>query len=181
MGAADRTLLAKLGFADPDKRSSLHDLACQYVAQPAIADSIGLTTADAHRNVFDLKFEAAARAQFECPISKGEGQYKTTIGFVDVILPMGYYPAGGEWCHVPVFVEVKITPVGLGEILRQIRLYEEYVGGQFWLLLAGFELSDSLARGLLDAGVRPVQLGPNFRTWAAAQRAVPRATSVKVI
>jgi hypothetical protein len=179
MGAADRSLLAKLGFADPDKRSPLHDLACQYVAQPAIADSIGLTVTEAGI-ASDLKFEASKCAQFECPISKGEGQYKTTVGFVDVILPMGY-AREHRWRPVPVFVEVKIAPVGLGEILRQIRLYEEYTGGQFWLLLAGFELPDSLVRGLLDASVHPVQLGPNFRNWAAAQRAAPRATNVKVI
>ena len=28
----DKTLLASMSFADPDKRNSLHDLACQYMA-----------------------------------------------------------------------------------------------------------------------------------------------------
>lgn len=36
----DRTLIARLGFSDPDKKDSLHDFACQYVVQPEIAKSI---------------------------------------------------------------------------------------------------------------------------------------------
>lgn len=32
--AHDRTLLAKLGFADPDKKDARHDLACRYTALP---------------------------------------------------------------------------------------------------------------------------------------------------
>jgi len=32
MHAHDRTMLARFGFADPDKREPLHDLACQYLA-----------------------------------------------------------------------------------------------------------------------------------------------------
>ena len=32
--AHDRTLLASLGFADPDKKDQMHDLACEYLSQP---------------------------------------------------------------------------------------------------------------------------------------------------
>lgn len=37
MHSHDRTLLSKLGFADPDKKDGRHDLACQYLAQDEIA------------------------------------------------------------------------------------------------------------------------------------------------
>ena len=35
MHAYERTMLAKLGFADPDRCEQLHELACQYLATPA--------------------------------------------------------------------------------------------------------------------------------------------------
>lgn len=38
--SSDRTLLASLGFADPDKRNPTHTLACQYVARPEVAQAI---------------------------------------------------------------------------------------------------------------------------------------------
>jgi hypothetical protein len=39
MHSFDRTLLAKLGFSDPDSRDRMHDLGCQYLAQPEIAST----------------------------------------------------------------------------------------------------------------------------------------------
>lgn len=37
---ADRTLLAALGFADPDRKDRRHTLACQYLAQPDVAQKV---------------------------------------------------------------------------------------------------------------------------------------------
>lgn len=37
---ADRTLLASLGFADPDHKDRRHTLACQYLAQPEVAQKV---------------------------------------------------------------------------------------------------------------------------------------------
>jgi hypothetical protein len=37
MHAHDRTLIASLGFADPDKKNRRHTLACQYLAQPEVS------------------------------------------------------------------------------------------------------------------------------------------------
>ena len=34
MHSHERTMLAKLGFADPDRREQRHDVACQYLATP---------------------------------------------------------------------------------------------------------------------------------------------------
>lgn len=34
MHSKDRTLLASLGFADPDKGNRLHYLACRYLTEP---------------------------------------------------------------------------------------------------------------------------------------------------
>jgi hypothetical protein len=114
MHSHDRTLLAKLAFADPDKAIPTHDFACQYLTTPTVAaaviesafpgingyfrsfdrpidedqrDKRGPTPVITGRRRFNrakmIRFESAAREQ---PISKGEGQYKTTIGFLDMIV-----------------------------------------------------------------------------------------------
>lgn len=43
MHIKDQTYLAKLGFADRDKREKLHDLACLYLAQPEKLDKLWAT------------------------------------------------------------------------------------------------------------------------------------------
>lgn len=97
----DSTLLARLGFADPDRRNPLHDAACQYLAQESKArkladmllmgkrpaspeseengdgsavDAIGTWAFDSHR------------AELEKSIGKGTGQYRSIVGFLDVSL-----------------------------------------------------------------------------------------------
>lgn len=94
--STDRTLLASLGFADPDKKNPLHDLACQYLALPENAARLVekhlLTPPDprnlAHyTNVRWDSIELAAHidtAGLEVALYKGEGQYRTTIGFLDL-------------------------------------------------------------------------------------------------
>ena len=118
MSAKDRTLLASLGFSDPDKKNARHDLACQYVVQPSVANKLVQTFfptttiplgeyPPAERCVergyigysparktwrFTRKGSTetvvADPAFLEVPISKGEGQYRTTIGFVDAHIPV---------------------------------------------------------------------------------------------
>lgn len=105
MHSHDRTLLARLGFSDPDKKDPRHDLACQYLAlrenQERLAEMLFLGPLRA-KQVKGYKFWTggverpsrnvrstllpmhADRAVLELPVSKGVGQYKTTVGFVDV-------------------------------------------------------------------------------------------------
>lgn len=124
MRSHERTLLSSLGFADKDKASPLHDLACQFLAEPeqhalilasvvkrhpewlrADADPCAVAKertiykdlADKNGRMVQRDFQASGSvtslavpvtpARTEVPISKGEGQYKTTIGFIDVVLP----------------------------------------------------------------------------------------------
>ncbi len=119
--AHDRTLLASLAFADPDKKDPLHDLGCQYMARPEVMDALGLKCLHMFRvSPFDgwaphptqpkmwyreqevLSEEELAKrpgsvvsrevpirteaARFDSMLTKGHGQYATTIGFIDVIL-----------------------------------------------------------------------------------------------
>lgn len=91
MHAKDRTLLAGLGFTDPDKKNPLHDLACQYLASEERSTKIlGLTTA----GVRDRAAWVLDGTSLEEHITKGEGQYRTTIGFADLIVRGRYLRSG---------------------------------------------------------------------------------------
>lgn len=111
----NRTLAASLGFADPDKQNPTHELACHYLMQKDVALKLAdalltehakrkplmvevLTTLDCHE-VFlcrDFKEWKLGRGRFlhwetselsaEHVVAKGEGKYRTTVGFVDVAI-----------------------------------------------------------------------------------------------
>jgi len=164
MHSHDRTLAARLGFSDPDKKIARHDLACEYLL-------------DAAPIAFGSKADKC-RARLEVPISKGHGQYKTTIGFLDV---SGVFASANE---ASLFaIEVKIAPCSVGDILRQISLYNEYpwyegladeasrlsdyqvsqLDVQFrWGVVADFDMD---TRALARHGVQFARLGPTFDEW----------------
>ena len=97
-----------------------------------------------HRKVVDHKIT------FEYPITKGEGQYKTTIGFADLVITFdvrtycrerrerrrsGTSYSWGRWESLPdthgrrqvnAGVEVKASHIQVGEVLRQLQLYRAY-------------------------------------------------------
>jgi len=108
----NNTLLAKLGFADKDRKSAQHDAAIHFVRQPAMLAQIDATffptnitditeaystPEDSAHVTVDLKETYYATEQ---PITKGEGPYKQTIGFIDgclhvtksVIVTRGFQP-----------------------------------------------------------------------------------------
>jgi hypothetical protein len=69
-------MLAKCGFADPDRKDPMHDVACSYIA----ANAEKLCAQLLRRRIVSVS------SKLEEPISKGEGQYKTTVGFVDIVM-----------------------------------------------------------------------------------------------
>jgi hypothetical protein len=99
--AHDSTLLARLGFADPDRRNPLHDAACQYLAQESKTRKLVEMLLKNRMSPIVRKFENEdgsasdyvgtwsfdhRRAELEKHIFKGSGQYRSTIGFLDVEL-----------------------------------------------------------------------------------------------
>ncbi len=99
--AHESTLLAKLGFADPDRGNPLHDAACQYLAQEEKARKLAEMLLRDHMKPTARNFEnpdgSASdyvstwdfdnyRAEFEKHVCKGIGQYRSTIGFLDLDL-----------------------------------------------------------------------------------------------
>ena len=74
----ERTLLANLGFGDKDKRNPRHDLACQYLAQASVFAKLMAPCLAPKCEV------RSATIKQEHHITKGQAQYKTTIGFADL-------------------------------------------------------------------------------------------------
>jgi hypothetical protein len=160
--AHTRTLLAKLGFGDKDRQNSRHDAACNYIA---LADGV---LAKVIESALGPDYRVAkAKGVLEKLVQKGEGQYATTIGFIDVaasfdvgqvveVTPYVSYecpPSDLEQLSAwrrrvdalvaegrreiglvkamvlgsfSCIVEVKIGRVSSGDLIRQLKLYEEY-------------------------------------------------------
>lgn len=165
MHSHDRTLLAKLGFQDPDRRDPIHDLACRYLCEPERArrvhdkfigpNCMGEGGGWLRSLVFKLE---TCSANQEVAISKGVNQYRTTIGFVDAVIGGRYRSTESEdysgdcILETRVAIEVKIHPVTASELLRQLNLYREY---------------DSPSGAVLQEGHR---LDPSGRVWTYAGR-----------
>lgn len=210
MHAHDRTMLASLGFADPDKRDSRHDLACQYIAQPEsrqkLADMMVSELIRRENGTFDRGYWKGEKAyelisidqgSYEVPISKGSGQYRTTIGFIDLILPCtyrlsyhGHLREGYDRCvtwkehsssrefKFDIVIETKVNPICIGDVLRQIGLYREYKTNyrdsedpieNLWFLVTTYPLSAIDIESLASSKIHHVRLGSSFEKWAEWQ------------
>ena len=209
MHSHDRTLLARLGFNDPDRRDQRHDLACAYLREPTVASAVltqiasRLDTIKIRSKFHDEEYESGARstsfhklisAKSEAPLSKGEGQYKTTIGFLDVLWKCkvevfskgrkrnrkpGWGEEWTEWIEevstdiqqVQYCGEVKITPTPASDIIRQINLYREYLPAgvsHTFALIAGYEMSALDVTTLRDHNILPMDLdAQNFDSFCA--------------
>jgi hypothetical protein len=166
MHSHDRTLLSSLGFADPDKRDKRHDWACQYLSLPE-----NVTTIVKTRYPWPEE-PGTAKVRSEFALSKGEGQYKTTIGFIDLIVVFADRRRG---CAV----EVKIHPVGAGEILRQINLYREFVDA-YWLVATEFAMEADDVEQMRAAGIVHVRLGDKFDAYCKARSTAAESQSPEI-
>jgi len=176
MHSHDRTLLSKLGFADPDKKDRRHDLACQYLSQnerPLQLYAMALAGKEGYQGTLGCE-----RVVLESMLTKGEGQYAVTIGFIDLWIygSIRRKHDDGE-CYqsdAGVIVEVKILPVGVGDIIRQLKLYRahagRYVSGIGMVVVTAFDLTDTDVEALRSVGIRYAGLGEAFYEWCERQK-----------
>lgn len=178
MRAMDRTLLASLGFADGDKRDGRHELACQYMARPEIAQAVILTTVGSYLpEGWRFLAKNYGGSQFERPLNKGEGKYRTTVGFIDLIYKYGLTATDStEFYFEEAYVEVKAGRVEVSAAIRQINLYREYVNSsQLWILAAAYPLSALEIETLRSARIHPIVLGDKFDAWCETVKSEPAA------
>jgi hypothetical protein len=206
MHSHDRTLLAKLGFADPDKKNPDHDLACLYLRDTSTKDHLAKWFAElaeksgAYRNA-----KVTVKTALEYHLQKGTGEYATTIGFADAIFrvemaaerlcrnrevmksprvyenePCDPYWKANTRPHVwHTLGEVKIDRIGIGDTLRQLRLYLAYLpSGHAWtppaglpraVLISPWEVTDAERGALADARCECLKLGNHFEEWKRSQ------------
>jgi hypothetical protein len=142
----DNTLLQRMGFSDPDRRTPQHDDACIEIATDperfvrAVKERIGVQYAS---------------CKLEVPLQKGDGKYASTIGFIDAVIEwrnsidgqrpeprcrcvtrsqreecVCLVPVSGPlalgWMSSTMLVEVKTKIDSVGNLLRQMNLYREY-------------------------------------------------------
>lgn len=200
------TLLSKLGFDDPDRKGDLHDIACGYMAQEKFSqailaasyfndrrktESFSMNNKPWRTCLSERSYAGIVNAEFERHITKGSDQYKTTIGFCDMIL--WYQHSEKTKCHyfednsdresenpilVGVPVEVKISKCSIGDAIRQIRLYREYMDLKrddnacpsreyaWWVLATHFEITDDEAKQLFASKIGHVRLGEGLNAYA---------------
>lgn len=203
MHSHDRTMLAKLGFADPDRQSSEHDQACLYLSQPATTLKLAyMLLANARPDAHSAEVEV----KNEFHLQKGEGQYATTVGFIDMVMRLKYKSKDRylvrrdgwesrfikpEWKEGDVtfggniIIEVKTTPISIGDVLRQLVLYRDYfaqtrsTNGDLatsdsrlpqGLLVATWEITEAEEQLLEQRHFGFVHLGDGFREWQEQQK-----------
>lgn len=186
----DKTFLASLGFSDPDKRDQMHDLACEFLSQSAQRERIARYVTGVEPSVL-----TESSSSVEVAISKGEGQHKTTIGFLDVRIDFTRSDLNGSLSSV--FLEVKISRVSIGDILRQINLYRQYqfspfgvlrqrlralhgddqVNRSFWVVATAFDISAGEMETLRQANISHIRLGSGFAKWFEERQKQPAPKS----
>ena len=67
-----------------------------------------------------------------------------------------------------VIIEVK-TVINVGDILRQLKLYSEYVKGAWLVLVSTVPVTSLEQQALMDEGVVVVVLGEAFECWKASR------------
>ena len=216
MHAYERTLLARMGFADPDRRDPLHEIACRYLATKPVYDRLAAVLAKyfprqdecftdsgfESRIVVDTSIRTFS-AEHEVEVSKGSGQYRTTVGFIDVVLtatldvrqtnypkrpiiesgkqePWPHHEAFLRVCDAKVAIEVKTSPLPVSDIVRQINLYRSYRSFDKWILATTYPLSQSHYDYLANARILHIHLGQRFQDFVKEQANSPCSSSVEV-
>lgn len=148
-----RTLLARMGFGDPDLKLPKHDVAVQYISEPQILsrlfEKLIAPSITSHR-ILDITghvtgVKAVTDVKSEIMLTKGAGAYASTVGFIDLTAVCHYgFKVDDERAGMftesygdsfvkrtangsaRLVVEVKITPETTAAILRQIGVYREF-------------------------------------------------------
>ncbi len=172
MHAHNRTYLTSIGFADPDKKESLHDKACMYLAEKEQAEKLSEMVGP-RKGERGVLYRKCVRAELEKPA-------KVRM-FADVYVT-------GVWMHATsdhreqevwseFFIEVKILPTSLAEVLRQMNLYKQHFC-EMAVLATAYDISEDEAAILKNENIIHVRLGDNFAKWCARKSEVHKSTDI---
>jgi len=206
----DNTMLSKCGFSDPDRRSEKHDLACQFLMQESVVIRLAdlflakfkkplqgeCTTSHSYQTrkyMSIFKCFSMGKSSGEVLVSKGYGQYQTTIGFIDVVLKilrLGERSIDGELdekediVFSQIAIEVKSTKTPISDVIRQIRIYREYFipdqshdGAAIWLMASPWGITPADREALHREQIGHVRLGIEFDKFVEKCKAMPESQS----
>lgn len=217
MHAHERTLLARMGFADPDRRDPLHDIACRYLATPGVSMRVAKLLNLEYSNrpkcfkldhVYEMKSAMSRsikeiRSVYEFEIDKGVRQYRTTVGFIDLLYrvelelfftnvqkrrscskssPQLWEPHDDfvePDCELAA-IEVKSTDVPVSDVIRQINLYRSFSNIKRWILATTYPINQSQFDCLANARILHIHLGQRFHDFVKEQANAPCSSSVEV-
>ena len=190
MHSKDRTLLAQMGFADPDRKETRHELAIQYLIRLEVAQAMtemfnmsspGKINFDFYDGcegtlIRETEFCQFARVATEVHVGKGEGKFRNTVGFLDIEYEVVVRKANEKregsykYANLTQVVEVKINPVPTSDLIRQIKLYREYHNATRWIAALAYSISEEDAKMLALASIRHVRLGDKFTQYVQSRK-----------
>ncbi len=149
--ASDRaTLIAQLGFSDPDLLDPVHDAGCDYlnstIGREALIGAMGPRNMDfrvaGESSVQKSRFKTLdLRSQRDRAITWGRKSSRRTVGFIDIVIHHRYeftitrteaisgkilVDHRGEVSR-PLLIDVKVHPESIGRIIRQMNLYRDFI------------------------------------------------------
>jgi hypothetical protein len=186
----DKTLLARLGFADPDKKNGLHDDLCAFLVSPGdhqsklaelvLARSGELpsscdkdapgTRAACGKTLADYNFQVVASST-EVVLAKGHGQYASVVGFLDAtcrVEVFAHCPVHGRHLAAirEIAFEAKAGHVPAAELIRQINLYRSVADRRtLWAAFLGFKYSAADVALLRQEKIAVIVAGQRFESW----------------
>lgn len=157
MRSNERTYGQAIGALDPDKKDSLHNKACQYLADPQFFPRIAAIIELSDSFVFsDIK------PQLSCPIWKIQKGYSDNnynlFGFADLLIYFCSFKQG------VVLIEVKSQKVELLDCIQQMKAYRQYLYNYAsfnkCLLVTLYPITKQDKATLLSNGIHHVYLQP---------------------
>jgi hypothetical protein len=178
MHSHERTTLSqKFGFQDSDRGEPEHDSAISYLRQPEILLACFTNHPNSQKVIKQKGFRLEINLiESEKLLTKGTGQYATTLGFLDLFVtfcPCWINDRGEEdtvFCN-SIF-EVKINKEPIGSVVRQLKFYRESYMQCFptqklhrAYLVTRWKLSDVETTSLLQENIFPIFLGEKFTEY----------------
>lgn len=181
--ARKQTLVNNLELDNVDNGERRHSLACSYLCEPKIQEFLCSFINVREEPKHNYAGRCTTRTEYnpgiagtEVPLLKGSGKSRSIVGFIDVIISpqrtdRNKFEGGRTRKDKPyigtpkIVIEVKINKVDIGNIVKQISLYKQYLDepwDKYWFLAVDFPLTDKEKKRIEQAGIFCFKLGKKF-------------------
>jgi len=110
----EKTEQKSAGFLDPDLLTDDHDAIMIWLDKNIVGIMI------------DIGFAGIMKKIWEKPILKGQGQYATITGYIDMLVISRIFNDDGYHEDLEIAFEVKSRIKNIGEVIRQINQYRTF-------------------------------------------------------